>query len=142
MNTQIDQFCSDLRMNLKMIDEDIRVLEAKAGTATDEAERAVRQQIDSLRKKIDGSKPAIAAATTKARQWVEGQKSAAQNKIAEWKAKGDAKNLQLRAEMADDYAAAMSVIASSAVNEAAKASLEALLAHCDVKASKVAEALR
>lgn len=74
----------------------------------------------------------------KINEWAESQKAAAQNKIAEWKAKGDAKSLQLRADIAEGYAKAMSVIATSAVEKAAKASLEALLAHYDVEISKLA----
>ena len=141
MSTQIDQFCDDLRINMTMIGDNLRAVKAKALGKADEAERAVRQQMETLQKKIDTAKAAIEAAKPKINKWVEAQKTMAQSKIAEWKAKGDEKSLQVRADMADSYANAMSVIASSAVDEAAKAALEALLAHYDVEASKLKRAL-
>ncbi len=139
MGTQIDAFCEDLRINLTMMSDDLRVLKAKALGKAPEVERAIRQQVDTLQKKIDESNAAVEAAKPKVDEWIQTQRTAAQSKIAEWKAKGDAKNLQLRASMADAYADAMSVIASSAVDKAAKAALEALLAHNDLDASTVAQ---
>ena len=142
MSEQIDKFCDDLRVNMTMIDDKLRALKARAGGKTNEAENAVRQQMDSIQKKIDKSNATVKAAKAKVAEWAKALKAAAQNKIAEWKAEGDAKRLQARADMADDYAKAMSAIASSAVDEAAKAALEALLAHYDVAAAKVARAVR
>jgi len=60
--------------------------------------------LDSVQKKIDESNAAVEAAKVKVNEWAESQKAAAQNKIAEWKAKGDAKSLQLRADIAEGYA--------------------------------------
>ena len=142
MSEQIDKFCDDLRVNMTMIDDKLRALKARARGKTNEAENAVRQQMDSIQKKIDKSNATVKAAKAKVDEWAKAQKAAAQNKIAEWKAEGDAKRLQARADMADDYAKAMSAIASSAVDEAAKAALEALLAHYDVAAAKVVRAVR
>jgi len=142
VSEQIDKFCDDLRVNMTMIDDKLRALKARARGKTNEAENAVRQQMDSIQKKIDKSNATVKAAKAKVAEWAKAQKAAAQNKIAEWKAEGDAKRLQARADMADDYAKAMSAIASSAVDEAAKAALEALLAHYDVAAAKVARAVR
>jgi hypothetical protein len=137
VSEQIDNFCNDLRINLTMIEDKLQALKAKAVGKADEAERAVRQQMDMIQKKIEESRSSVNAAEAKVDEWAREQKAAAQSKIAEWKAKGDAKSLQARADLADAYAKAMSTIASSAVDEAAKAALEALLAHYDVEASKL-----
>ena len=110
MSAQLDKFCSDLRINLKMLDDKLQALNAKARGKADQAEHAVREQMDSVQKKLDKSKTAVEAAKAKANEWAKAQKAAALNKIAEWKAKGDAKNLQARADLADDYAKAMSVM--------------------------------
>jgi hypothetical protein len=142
MSAQIDKFCDDLRVNMTMIDDKLKALKAKTAGKADEAEHAARQQMDSLQKKIDESHAVVVAAEAKAKEWIDAQKGAAQSKIAEWKAKGDAKSLEARADLADAYAKATSVIASSAVNKAAKAALESLVAHYDVAASKVKGAVR
>ena len=141
MNTQIDQFCDDLRINMSMIDDNLRVIKSKAQGKADEAERAVRQQMETLQKKIDTAKASVEAAKPKINKWVEAQKSTAQSKIAEWKAKGDQKSLEMRADMAEAYANAASTVASSAVDEAAKAALEALLARFDAEASQLKRAV-
>jgi hypothetical protein len=139
---QIDQFYNDLRVNMTMIEEKLRSLKGKTLEKADEAEPMIRQQIDFLQKKIDERKAAVEAARAKVKEWGEAQKGATQKKIAEWKAKVDAKSLQARADMADDYAIAMAVLASSAVDEAAKAALDALHAHYDVAGSKVKQSVR
>jgi hypothetical protein len=142
VSAQVDKFCDDLHVNMTMIDDNLRAVKAKALGKADEVERTVRQQIDSLEKKIDAAKATVEATKPVITKWVEAQKAAAQIKIADAKAKRDGKSLQLRADMADEYANAMSVIASSAVDEAAKAALEAFLAHCDVKATKMTRAVQ
>ena len=142
MSAQIDRFCNDLRINLTMIEDKLRALKAKAVGKADEAERAVRQQMDTIEKKIEENRSTVDAAEANVNEWVREQKATAQNKISEWKAKGDAKALQARADLADAYAKAMSVIASSAVDNAAKAALEAVLAHYDAEASKLTHEVR
>ena len=137
MSEQIDKFCEDLRANITMIDNNLRAVKARAEGKADEAERAARQQLEAVQKKIDAAKSAVEAAKPKINKWIDSQKTTAQSKIAEWKAKGDEKSLQLRSDMANSYANAMSVIASSAVDEAAKAALEAWLARYDVEASRL-----
>jgi hypothetical protein len=124
------------------IDDKLQALNTKIKGKADDAERAVRQQMELFQKEIDGRNAAAEAAKSKVNEWMQIQKTAALSKIAEWKAKGDAKNLQARADLADEYAAAMSVIAIAAVENAAKASLQALLAHYDAAASKLARAVR
>ncbi len=140
--TEIDRFSNDLRANTAAIDDKLQAVNRKIKGKADDAERAVRQQMELFQKEIDGRNAVAEAAKSKVNEWIQIQKTAALSKIAEWKAKGDAKNLQARADLADEYAAAMSVIAIAAVENAAKASLEALLAHYDAAASKLARAVR
>ncbi|HKH81576.1 MAG TPA: hypothetical protein VKA03_08210 [Methylovirgula sp.] len=142
MSTHLDKFCDDLRANMSMIDENLQGLKAKTRGNADEAERAIHQQLDSVQKKIEQSTAAVESAKTKVNEWAKAQNADAKKKIAEWKAKGDARSLQAQADLADGYAKAMSVIASSAVNKAAKAELEAWLAHCNIEASKLAHSVR
>lgn len=136
MSSQIDQFCSDLRINLTMLDEKLQALKAKALRKADQAEDAVREQIDLIQNDIGQSEAAVEAAKAGVDEWVKAEQAVGRDKIAEWKAKGDATSLQARADLADRYAEAMSVIASSAVEKATRAALEAVLAHYDVEAAK------
>lgn len=142
MGAHLEKLRDDLRADMSMIDEKIQALKAKTGGKVDEAERAIHQHLDLVQKKIDQSAAAVEAAKTKANEWAKTQNAEAKKKIAEWKAKGDAKSLQARADLADAYAKGMSAIASSAVDKAVKAELEAWLAHRDIEASKLAQHAR
>jgi len=142
MGAHLDKLRDDLRANMSMIDEKLQALKAKTGGKVDEAKQVIHQHLDSVQKKIDQSSAAVEAAKTKANEWAKTQNADAKKKIAEWKAKGDAKSLQAHADLADGYSKAMSVIAPSAVDKAVKAELEAWLAHCDIEASKLTQPVR
>jgi hypothetical protein len=142
MATQIDQFCNDLRVSMTTIEDKFKALKGKAQEKADEAEPVIRQQIASIQKKIDESDTAVKAAKAKVKEYAEEQKAATKKKIEEWKAKSDAKSLKARAELADDYAISMAVLASAAVDKAAKAALDALLARFDASAAKPTKSAR
>jgi chromosome segregation ATPase len=142
MGAHLEKLRDHLRANMSMIDEKIQALKTKTQGKTAEAEQAIRHHLDSVQKKIDQNAAAVEAAKTKVDEWTKTQNAEAKKKIAEWKAKGDAKSLQAHADLADAYAKAMSVIASSAVDKAVRAELEAWLAHCDIEASKLTEHAR
>ena len=57
-------------------------------------------------------------------------------KIARWKAKGEAKNLAAYANLAEDYAAASVAAASSAIDEAERAVIEAIGARLEADSGK------
>ena len=118
-----------IRITTEMVDDQLQSMKAKKPGQADQVVRAIHQAMDSIQEKIDASNSAVKAAQAKVNEWVKTQKIAAEGK-------GDKKRLRARAKMADGYANAMSIIASSAVDKAAKAALEALLAHYDADVSR------
>ena len=92
MGAHLEKLRDDLRADMSMIDEKIQALKAKTGGKVDEAERAIHQHLDLVQKKIDQGAAAVEAAKTKANEWAKTQNAEAKKKIAEWKAKGDAKS--------------------------------------------------
>ena len=73
----------------------------------------------------------MTAAQADIKKWVEERKATASEKIAEWKSKRETAKLQSRANSAERYAGAATVVALAALDEAAQASLEAWLARKD-----------
>ena len=65
------------------------------------------------------------------KKWLDDRKAATNEKVAEWKTKHEQTKLQNRAELAESYAEAAAVVASSAVDDAEQAALEAWLARKD-----------
>ena len=131
-NTQthnLDQFSADVRTRLTNIDSSLKSLRTKVDGDAKRAEAEARSQLAKVSADIEATKPKLAAAETEMSQWVEAQKNATTQKVAEWKATHDFARLQARAAQAERYAAAARDVAVAAINGAHQAALEAYLAN-------------
>ena len=131
MSERIDQFCENLRIKLTSIDNNMQELKAKIDSKAQTAEREVRTQLETVKKRIEQDRTKLETAQADVKKWVDEFKLASNEKIAEWKAKREGAKLQIRAEIAERYAVAAAVVALTAVDEAEQAALEAWLARKD-----------
>jgi hypothetical protein len=131
MSERIDQFCENLRIKLTSIDNNMQELKAKIDNKAQTAEREVRTQLETVKKRIEQDRTKLETAQADIKKWVDDLKAASNEKIVEWKDKREKAKLQSRAENAERYAVAAAVIALAAVDEAEQAALEAWLAHKD-----------
>ena len=131
MSERIDQFCENLRIKLTSIDKKMQQLKAKIDSKAQTAEQEVRIQLDAVKKRLKQDRTKVETAQADVKKWVDEFKLASNEKIAEWKAKGERTKLQIRAEIAERYAVAAAVVALTAVDEAEQAALEAWLARKD-----------
>ena len=131
MSERIDQFCENLRIKLTSIDNNMQELKAKIDSKAQTAEREVRTQLETVKKRIEQDRTKLETAQADIKKWVDDFKAASNEKIAEWKDKREKAKLQSRAENAERYAVAAAVIALAAVDEAEQAALEAWLARKD-----------
>jgi hypothetical protein len=127
----LDQFSAEVRDRLANIDSALKSLKTKAGSDAKQAEAEARSQLAKVSADIEANKPKLAAAETQVTQWVQAQKAATTQKIAEWKSTQDFGKLQARAAQAERYAAAARDVAVAALNGAHQAALEAYLANKD-----------
>jgi hypothetical protein len=127
----LDQFSQDVRARLANIDSGLKSLKTKVDSDERQAETEARAQLAKVSADIEANKPKIAAAEAQVTQWVQAQKPATTQKVAEWKAKQDVSQLQARAAEAQRYAAAARDVAVAALNGAHQAALEAYLANKD-----------
>ena len=132
MGRRIDQFCEDLRVKLTDIDNNFGALDAKINQNADLAERDVRDVLAKVHARVEHDKAKVAAAQAEIKNWADQQKSATNEKVAEWKAKRETNMLQNRAAMAERFAAAAADYAVGAVGIAEEAALQAWLARRDV----------
>jgi hypothetical protein len=132
----VDQFAADVRARLANIDSGLKSLKTKAGGDATQAEAEARSQLAKVSADIEANKPKIAAAQAQLTQWVQAQKAAATQKVAEWKSTQDFGKLQARAAQAEQYAAAARDVAVAALNSAHQAALESYLANKDATASR------
>jgi hypothetical protein len=131
MSERIDQFCENLRIKLTSIDNNMQELKAKIDSKAQTAEREVRTQLETVKKRIEQDRTKLETAHADIKKWVDDFKAASNEKIAEWKVKHDEAKLRIRAEIAERYAVAAAVVALTAVDEAEQAALEAWLARKD-----------
>lgn len=120
-----------VRVKLANIDSSLKSLKNKVDGDARQAEEEARSQLAKLNADIEADKPKIAAAEAQKTQWVETQKAATSQKVAEWKASEDYSKLQARAAQAERHAAAARDVAIQALNGAHQAALEAWLARKD-----------
>jgi len=135
MSERIDQFCENLRIKLTSIDNNMQELKAKIDSKAQTAEREVRTQLETVKKRIAQNRTKLETAQADIKKWVDDFKAASNEKIVEWKDKREKAKLQSRAENAERYAVAAAVIALAAVDEAEQAALEAWLARKDAAAA-------
>ena len=131
MSERIDQFCENLRIKLTSIDNNMQELKAKIDSKAQTAEREVRTQLETVKKRIEQDRTKLETAQADIKKWVDDFKAAVNEKIVEWKDKREKAKLQSRAENAERYGVAAAVIALAAVDEAEQAALEAWLARKD-----------
>jgi hypothetical protein len=131
----LDQFSAEVRTRLANIDSGLKSLKTKADGDAKQAEAEARSQLAKVSADIEASKPKLAVAEAQVTQWVQAQKAATTQKVAEWKSTQDFGKLQARAAQAERYAAAARDVAVAALNGAHQAALEAYLANKDATGS-------
>jgi hypothetical protein len=141
MSEPIDQFCENLRIKLTNIDSGLAGLKAKIDGKSQQVEQAVRLHLDDVRWRIKQDAKKVSAAQAEVKEWAEIQKTATQDKIAEWKSKRDLSKLQGHAVKAERYAGAAIDLAMAAVDEVEQATIEAWLARHDAESAPTKKAL-
>jgi len=127
----LDQFSAEVRARLSNIDTSIKSLKTKADSDAKQAEAEARSQLAKVNADIEANKSKLAAAEAQLSQWMQAQKAATSQKVAEWKSTHDIGKLQARAAQAERYAAAARDLAVAKLSDAHQAALEAYLATKD-----------
>jgi membrane protein involved in colicin uptake len=136
MSEKFNNFCSELRTRINDADKRIKDLKASALGASEKAGVEARAQLVALENKAKEQKARTAATEAKAKAWVEEKKTMTHDKIAQWKEQRDAKRLAARADLSEHYATTAMEIAASAVDEAERAAVEAVVARMDADGVK------
>ena len=131
----LDQLSQDVRTRLANIDSSLKSLKTKVDGATRQADAEARSRLAKVSADVEANKPQLAAAEAQMTQWVQAQKAATAQKIAEWKASQDFTKLQARAADAERYAAAARDVAVAKLNAAHQAALEAYIAKRDANSA-------
>ena len=135
MSERIDQACENLRVKLNQVDERLDELKSKIKGDAESAQKELRIRAEKLERRIDENRNQLASAKAEAKGWLDERKSAAREKIADWKAKREIDKLENRAAEAESYAEAAVAIAAAALDDAEHATIEAIVARYDADAA-------
>jgi hypothetical protein len=136
MHEQIDHLFKEVRSKLDGAEKRIKDLNAAAKTAAEKARAQAKAEFGALETKAKEHRAKVEAAEAKAKKWMEEKKAATADKIASWKAQHEVKRLDAYAKLAEDYAAASIGAATSAIDEAEAAVVQAIDARLDADAGK------
>jgi len=135
MSEQLDNLRSQLRAKVDDADKRLKELQAKIKGAGDKATSDAKAQLASLDSKMKTQQAKVQAAQASMKAWIGEQKSITNEKIAEWKAQRQTKELARHADNTERFAAAATEVASAAIDEAEKAIAEAIIARLDADAT-------
>ena len=80
MSERIDQFCENLRIKLTSIDNNMQELKAKIDSKAQTAEREVRTQLETVKKRIEQDRTKLETAQADIKKWVDDFKVGQQRK--------------------------------------------------------------
>src|SRR5258708_38487582 len=118
MGEKFDKFCSDLRTKIDDADKHLKGLQASAKNAGQKARDDAKAHLAALENKAKDEQAKIEASKAKVKAWADGKKAITADKIAEWKAQRQGRELNDRADDAESYAGAAVQICAAAVDEA------------------------
>ena len=131
MSDRINKFCASLQNHLNSLEERALALKSSVQAAPRQAEEALRQRLGQAERKVESQKQAVAKAKMTMQNWFDQKTAAAQAAVAEWRTNHEAKKLALRADKAEEHAAAAILLAQATIDEADHALLEAIAARID-----------
>ncbi len=137
--SEFNKFCNELRVKIDEADKHLKDLKASAKNAGQKAKDDAKAHLIELENKAKAQQAQIKASEAKAKAWIEEKKTVTSEKIAEWKAQRQVKKLADYADSAGGYAHVARDIAAAAVDEAARATVEALVARNDADAAQAAD---
>jgi hypothetical protein len=139
MSEHIDRLCDQLRLKLHGIDRRLEALKVNSMAPTEESQHAVEGQLDQVEQRIYDTRVTVEAANARVKTWLEGKKAAFDAHRADWKEQRKVHLLNTRADDAEAYAVAVFDLAAAAIDEAAQAALQALLARNDANIAALPE---
>jgi hypothetical protein len=131
MSQTTDTFSDKLQAKVNDADKRLKDLDAKAEAKGEKAKADAKAYLDSLDAKMKAQQAQIQASAAKAKAWAQDKIAVNNQKIAEWKAQRQLKKLSDHADNAERNAAASIEVASAAIDEAEKATAEAIVARID-----------
>lgn len=133
MGTAIDNFTKQLHDRLEVLEERAKSLRNNIQSMPKEAQAEIQSKIDRAKINLDAKKQEFDEYWTKLKAQVEEKESEVKSQVEEWKIRREVKKLEHRADQAEGYANTAIFLAMATMEEAEKATLEAIAARRDAE---------
>ncbi len=135
MSARVDKLCDRLRSRLDALELRVDFLKDNVQALPGKAEKALQDTIHATRAKIQAQQEVIEKSRADLKAWGEQKKTETEAMIQEWKATREIQKLNSRADRAEAYAEAATVVALACIDEAEEAMLQAALARMEAGAA-------
>jgi hypothetical protein len=135
MSTTIDNFTKQLHDNLEAAEDRLKSLKESIQSVPKKTQTEIQLRLDEVKAALDAKKQEFDDHRAKLKTQFEEKESEVMSTIEEWKANRAVKKLEHRAEKAEDYATTVTFLAVAMMEEAEKATLEAIASRLDAKAA-------
>ncbi|GBO55321.1 hypothetical protein APA_3371 [Pseudanabaena sp. lw0831] len=133
MSTTIDKFTKQLHDNLEMVEERMKSLRDHIQFVPKQPHVEIQSRLDEAKTNLSTKKVEFEGYRAKLRIQFEEKESELNSNVEEWKSWREINRLELRADKAEDYAARATYLAIATMEEAEKATLEAIAARLDAE---------
>lgn len=131
MSVRIDNFTKQLHDNLEMLEERATSLRTSIQATPQKTQAEIQLKIDEVKANLDAKKHEFDGYRAKLKTQFEERASEVKLTVEEWKTNRQVKKLEDRADRSEDYAITATILAMAMMEEAEKATLEAMSARLD-----------
>lgn len=131
VSTTIDNFTKKLHDNLEAVENRAKAFKDSIQSATEKTQGEIQSKLDEARTNLEAKKQEFDEYRAKIKTQFEQKESEVKSNIEEWKTSREIKKLEERADQAEDYANTAILLAMATMEEAEKATLEAIAARRD-----------
>ena len=133
MSIAIDNFTKQLHDNLEAVEDRAKSLKESIQSAPKKTQAEIQSKLDEVKTKLEAKKQEFDEYRAKLKTQFEAKESEVKSNVEEWKASRELTKLEHRAEQAEDYANTAILLAMAAMEEAEKATLEAICTRRDAE---------
>lgn len=135
MSITIDNFTKQLHDNLEMLEDRATKLKATIQAAPQKTQVELQLKLDEVKANLEDKKHEFDGYRAKLKTQFEERESEVKATVEEWKTNRQVQKLEGRAGRAEDYATTATFLAMAMMEEAEKATLEAMSARLDATAA-------
>lgn len=133
MGTAIDNFTNQIHDKLQGLEDRAKSLRKNILSMPRETQSEIQSKLDKAKMNLDAKKQEFDEYLAKLKAQFEEKESEVKSQVEEWKISREVKQLERRADQAEGYASTAIFLAMATMEEAEKATLEAIIARRDVE---------